>query len=90
MSVALAVLERHAGRLEGELAAVRARLETVEGERDAERAKAGRIEVLEAILKLERERLADAQAEAGRWQTAATTPRGIAALVARFIRSPAA
>jgi len=90
MSAAVAVLERHASRLEGELAVLRTKLEAVEGERDAERARAGRIEVLEAVLDLERQRLAEARQEAERWREAATAPRGLAALLARLRRSSAA
>lgn len=90
LSAAVAVLERHAGRLESELAALRAKLEAVEGERDTERARAGRIEVLEAVLELERQRLAEARQEAERWREAATAPRGLAAILGRFRRSSAA
>lgn len=90
MSAAVAVLERHASRLEGELAVLRTKLEAVEGERDAERARAGRIEVLEAVLDLERQRLAEARQEAERWREAATAPRGLAAILARLRRSSAA
>ena len=90
MSAAVAVLERHANRLEGELVSVRARLEAVEWERDAERARAGQVAILEAVLDLERERVAEARAEAERWREQATAPRGLAALVARLRRPSAA
>jgi hypothetical protein len=88
----VAVLERHAGRLEAELAAARSRIEAVEGERDAERAKASQVAVLEAVLEIERTRLAEARAdadrsraEADRWREAATAPRGMwATLLKRF------
>jgi hypothetical protein len=77
LSAAVAILERHTGRLEGELAAMRVKLETVESERDAERARAGQVAVLEAVLEIERTRLAEARTEAERWREAATAPRGL-------------
>jgi hypothetical protein len=72
---AVAVLERHAGRLEAELVALRVKLNTVEGDRDAARAKAGRIEVLEAVVELERARLVEARQQGQRWREPATVPR---------------
>jgi hypothetical protein len=80
----------HAGRLEGELAATRAKLETVEQERDIEGARVGRIEVLEGVLEIERNALKEAHQEASRRRKAATAPRGLQALVAWVRRSSAA
>jgi len=90
LSAAVAVLERHADRLMGELSDLRAKLVAVEGERDTERAKASQVAVLEAILELERQRLAEVRIEADRWRAAATTPRGVAAVLGWLRRSPAA
>lgn len=83
LSAAVAILERHTGRLEGELAAMRVKLETMEGERDVERARAGQVAVLEAVLEIERTRLAEARQEADRWREAATAPRGLWAWLKR-------
>ena len=90
MSAAVAVLERHADRLEAELSAVRSRLGTVEAERDAARTAEGQVAVLQAVLEIERARQAEIRAEADRWREQATAPRGLAALVARLRRPSAA
>lgn len=87
LSAVVAVLERHAGRLEAELAAVRSRLGTVEAERDAARVAEGQVAVLTAVLEIERTRQAETRAEADRWREQATAPRGLAALVARLRRA---
>lgn len=67
---ALTALERHVERLERELAAAVA-------DRDAERARAAQVEALRAVLDVERQRVADAQADADRWRQVATEPRGL-------------
>jgi hypothetical protein len=51
------VLTRHVERLETELEAVRTKLEAVESERDVERARAAQVEVLQAVLDIERKRI---------------------------------
>jgi hypothetical protein len=51
------VLTRHVGRLETELEVIRTKLEAVEQERDAERVRAAQVEVLNAVLDLERKRV---------------------------------
>jgi predicted RNase H-like nuclease (RuvC/YqgF family) len=50
------VLTRYVERLENELDAIRAKLEAVETERDTERARAAQVEVLQAVLEVERKR----------------------------------
>ena len=64
--------------------AIRAKLEIVQGERDAEKARAGQIEVLNAVLDIERQRLAEARQEAEQWRQAATAPRGLLAWFRRL------
>jgi hypothetical protein len=86
-------LEREQGRadmLTRELAEVREALAAVTVTRDAEAARAGQVAVLEAVLEIERSRLAETRAEADRWREAATAPRGLAAIVARLRRPSAA
>jgi hypothetical protein len=51
------VLTRHVGRLEAELEAIKTKLEAVEAERDAERARAAQVEILQAVLDIERKRI---------------------------------
>ena len=74
-AVAIAALERHVDRLESELAAAVA-------ERDSERARAAQVEALKAVLEVERQRVADAQADAARWRDTATAPHGVVAWIA--------
>lgn len=63
--------------LADELVVVRAKLADVEAERDTERAQAGQVAVLQAVLEIERQRLAEAQTDVAQWREAATQPRGI-------------
>lgn len=84
-------LEREQGRaddLTRELAAVREALAVVTAARDAEAARAGQVDVLNAMLEIERQRLtetrqeadqrlAEARQEADRWRELATAPRGL-------------
>lgn len=86
-------LEREQSRADAltqELAGVREALAAVAAARDTEATRAGQVTVLEAVLDLERQRLAEARAEADRWREAATAPRGLAALLMRLRRPPAA
>lgn len=83
-------LEREQGRADAlaqELAQVREALAAVTAARDAEAARAGQVAVLDAVLGIERDRLAEARREAERWREAAVAPRGLAALVARLRRA---
>lgn len=66
----VAVLVRHVERLELELAKAQASLET-------ERTRGAQVDVLKAVLDVERERVAELRAERDRWQALATAPRGL-------------
>ena len=77
ISATVTVLTRHIERLERELAAAAA-------ERDAERARAAQVNLLKAVLHIERQRLSEthkeaerARDEAERWRQVATAPRGL-------------
>jgi hypothetical protein len=61
----------------------RVKLEAMEGDRDVRQASAARVAVLEAVLGLERVRLAEIRQEADRWREAATVPRSLWAWLKR-------
>ena len=60
------LLNQHVGRLERELEAIRAKLEAVEHERDAERARAAQVAVLEALIDTERRHTGELRRERDR------------------------
>jgi len=76
IQAALDVLERHVERLERELAAAVA-------ERDVERGRAAQVAALEAVLEVERKRVAEAREEAQHWRHLAIAPRGLWAWLRR-------
>lgn len=63
-SEAVAVLQRHIERLEGEIA-------RLTSERDAERARASQVEALQTTIEIERARVSEWQAVADRWASQA-------------------
>jgi hypothetical protein len=78
-----AILGGHITQLRGDLEAVQAKLAAVEAERDAERVRAGQVEVLTALMEAERRRADELRAERDRWQEEATRPRGLLAWLRR-------
>ncbi|MCE4223630.1 hypothetical protein HCU64_07700 [Methylobacterium sp. C25] len=78
ISEAVIVLTRHIERLEAELA-------TAVTDRDASRMQAAQVDILNAVLEIERTRLTEARQEADRWRELATAPRGLWA----WLRRPA-
>lgn len=78
-----AILGDHITQLRGDLDAVQAKLAAVEAERDAERVRAGQVEVLTALMEAERRRAEELRIERDRWQEEATRPRGLLALFRR-------
>lgn len=71
------ILGRHIERLGSEIQALQARLETVEKERDAERVRAAQVEILSAILELERQHTTELRQERDKWEKLATAPKGL-------------
>lgn len=74
-----AILGQHIERLGTEIQGLRMKLDSVESERDAERARAAQVEVLNAILEVERRRAEELLQERDGWQKLATAPRGLLA-----------
>lgn len=74
-----AILNQHIERLGSELEAIRLKLELTERERDTERARAAQVEVLNAVLEVERRRSDEIRQERDKWEKLATAPRGLLA-----------
>lgn len=75
LSIALATLERHIERLEGELAEAKEALAAAISERDAERVVAAQVEALRSILEVERARVSTAEQDRDRWHAEAQQDR---------------
>ncbi len=65
-AMTVALLSDYIARVEGELEATKAKLETVERERDMERARAVQVDVLNAVLDVERRQAGELRAERDR------------------------